>query len=484
MLMSSPPQRATARAASIISVLAPTAFAALALVASGAALAAGCTGAGAPAATSPIICLTAIANPGNPMTSFDIGWFNASRSEYYLADRSNAGVDVISTATNPPTFLRTIGGFVGPVQTTATQKTNNTLNNAKSGPDGVVAFGRWLYGGDGDSTLKVIDLQAAGTPADPSIKQTISTGGTTRVDEMAISGVLGSGQFAGQQLLIAANNAEDPPFATVFLANANNTASNVTIVSKITVDASIIPPGLGLSMEQPAWDPSTKRFYIGVPQINYPDGCTPSSSEENPEGTVPCQGGLLVIDPNGISKPTTNYGPFDSSVNAGMLALRNCGPNGVAVGPPNDGLGNNLLLGCTPNNMPSNTGTWVVNSTTKNFIDVGGITGSDEVWYNPGDNRYFTASSANRRDINGPPSLGIINAATNLLIGTIPQGSGSHSVAADSVHNFIFVPQVVPKNLSGPPGAGGGDTTGVSAGICGSNNGCIAVYFDQNPAVD
>jgi hypothetical protein len=29
-----------------------------------------------------------------------------------------------------------------------------------SGPDGVTSHGRWLYGGDGNSTLKVFDLLA------------------------------------------------------------------------------------------------------------------------------------------------------------------------------------------------------------------------------------------------------------------------------------------------------------------------------------
>ena len=45
-------------------------------------------------------CLTAVQIPGNPLRSFDISWVNPNRSEYYLGDRSNAGIEVISTATN------------------------------------------------------------------------------------------------------------------------------------------------------------------------------------------------------------------------------------------------------------------------------------------------------------------------------------------------------------------------------------------------
>ncbi len=39
--------------------------------------------------------------------------------------------------------------------------------------------------------------------------------------------------------------------------------------------------------------------------------------------------------------------------------------------------------------------------------------------------------------------LGVID-GTSVLIETIPQSSGSHSVAADSKRNLIFVPQSAP----------------------------------------
>jgi hypothetical protein len=58
------------------------------------------------------------------------------------------------------------------------------------------------------------------------------------------------------------------------------------------------------------------------------------------------------------------------------------------------------------------------------------------------------------------------------LIEKIPQSSNSHSVAADSERNRIFVPQVAPVAVVGS----GGDTTNVGAGICGTSQGCVAVY--------
>jgi DNA-binding beta-propeller fold protein YncE len=68
--------------------------------------------------------------------------------------------------------------------------------------------------------------------------------------------------------------------------------------------------------------------------------------------------------------------------------------------------------------------------------------------------------------------LGVIDAESNTLIEKIPQGSGSHSVAADSKRNLIFVPQVAPVAVVGA----GGDTTTVGQNLCGSMNGCVVVF--------
>ena len=81
-----------------------------------------CTGAGAPSTTE-TKCLTAVQIPGNPLRSFDISWVNPNRSEYYLGDRSNAGIEVISTATN--TWTRRLMGFVGIVLNPMTGAVNN-----------------------------------------------------------------------------------------------------------------------------------------------------------------------------------------------------------------------------------------------------------------------------------------------------------------------------------------------------------------------
>jgi len=172
-----------------LSVTTFAAATAMSLATPGAALAAApCMGPGAPSTTE-TKCLTAVAIPGNPLRSFDISWVNPFLNQYYFADRSNAGIEVINTASNM--FTVRLGGFVG-----IKLNTNGTVNNNISGPDGVTSHGNWVYGGDGDSTLKVFNVFALPTTQPPISQngvptifyaQSIPTGGTTRVDEMALT---------------------------------------------------------------------------------------------------------------------------------------------------------------------------------------------------------------------------------------------------------------------------------------------------------
>jgi len=271
------------------------------LVCTSVSAAAQCQGPGAPATTQ-TKCSTAIAIPGDPIRSFDISWVNPGRAEYYLADRSNSGVDIIDTRHNK--FKKKIGGFVGIKLNGA----GTAVDNNHSGPDGVVSHGKWLYAGDGDSTLKVIDLDTG------TIVATLSTGGTTRVDEMALT--------SDGKMLLVANNAEDPPFATLFTANGDDDSDSVSLVTMITVDSSTIPTGFGLSIEQPAWDESTQRFIVSVPIIannpNDPTDC--NYGQPNPPSPEPCSGAILVIDPTNLSNPLEKVVP-----------LIHCGPNGATV---------------------------------------------------------------------------------------------------------------------------------------------------------
>jgi hypothetical protein len=404
-----------------------------------------------PPLTTQTKCVTAITIPGNPLRSFDISFVNPDRAEMYFSDRSNSSVDVIDAETLK--FKRFLGGFVGVALTPA-----GAVDNNHSGPDGVTNHGKWLYAGDGNSTLKVFDLNA---PPASALKQTISTGGTTRVDEMALT--------TEGDLLLAANNAEDPPFATLFAANGDDANDHTHKIIATTIDPKILPAGFGLSMEQPSWERQTRRFYTSVPIVaNNPPGCNFGQLT----GPITCGGGLLVSDP---TRPVAVEGAFNPATNTGVVLLNGCNPNGSTVGPDD-----NLLLGCTPQNAPGDTFTLVIDARTKKQTPVANITGSDEVWFNKGDQRYYLGAS---RDCTVPGTpcpavtqqtsvLGVVDAKTNRLIEKVPQSSNSHSVAADSQRNRIFVGQVAPVAVVGA----GGDTTPVGAGICGGNNGCVAVF--------
>jgi len=328
----------------------------------------------APATT---VRIDKIAIPGKPLKAFDISWVDPATSHYYLADRTNGTIDVIDGITN--TVSAQIGGFVG-----ATGK------NDTSGPDGVVTTfsNRELWAGDGDSTVKVVDLTTN------KISDTISTGGKFRADEMAYD--------PKDNILMVANNADDPPFGTLISVGSHAILKRITFTDSTN------------GAEQPQYDPATGMFYISVPATN-----------ANPGGEVD------VIDP--VSRSVTaKYG------------LQNCGPNGLAIGP-----GNQLLAGC------GNPHRSVVIDRTNGTVlgDFSNVGGSDEVWYNPGDNRYYLGESAYQ-------NLGIIDAGSLSVVGEVQSGVGAHSVAADMSSNHIFVP------IAGPDPA--------------CPTGCVAVYTSVN----
>jgi hypothetical protein len=326
------------------------------LIAAGLVLAAGSSGAAVYALVHRIVV------PGGPLGSFDIGWVDAATHTYYLADRSNAGVDVIDTTTR--TFVKRIGGFVG-----------DRGKNDVSGPDGIVVLPdrRELWAGDGDSSVKVVDLQTG------AIVATIATGGTKRADELDYDPM--------HHVVLVANPDDDPPFVTLI-----STATRAVVGKIAFTDATD-------GIEQPVWDPGTQRFYQAVPETKAEPG-----------------GALAVIDP--VAMKVTQ-----------MIPLALCAPHGLAVG-----VNQELLVGCSKEKdarsiiVSLRTGTVVATLTQ--------VGGSDQVWYNPGDRRYYLAARANP----GGPVLGVIDAVTHQWIENIPTAKNAHSVAVDPATNQAFVP--------------------------------------------
>jgi len=360
----------------------------------------------APGHAAPVyVLLTTIPVPSNPagnvqggaFTGYDIAYFDGTTQLMYLADRSNASVDIFSAKTN--SFVGRVGSFVG-IQPQPVNPA--TVNNDISGPDGVVVanFGgaKQLWAGDGPSLLKGFDLTLPGSP--PLGGTPINTGAVpaTRVDEMAFD--------PQHHLLLVANNAADPPFAT--LVDTQTRA----IVTKITFNGANADghnaPNATNGIEQAVWDPSHGgRFFISIPQL---DGKGP--------------GGVAMLD---IAGNVTHVYDFGSAALGGFAA---CSPAGLALGT-----GGKLMVGCGVASQsilldPNANGG---NGSTKAFPQV---SGEDMVWFDPTTNRYFLAARLNP----GGPVLGIIDGLTESFLQNVRTTPGDHSVAVDPVSGEVFVP--------------------------------------------
>src|SRR6266568_8134265 len=178
-----------------------------------------------------IALITDFGPTGKPPTSFDISFVERAGQTYYLADRTNKGVDIFDASSN--TFETRVGGFVGSLPP----------GNDHSGPNGVVVVHdrNELWAGDGDSMVKVIDLSTN------TIVASIPTLGTARADEIAYD--------QKDKLILVANDADDPPFASLI-----DTQSRAVVAKISFADATN-------GLEQPVWDPETHLFYMSVPQI-------------------------------------------------------------------------------------------------------------------------------------------------------------------------------------------------------------------------
>jgi DNA-binding beta-propeller fold protein YncE len=306
--------------------------------------------------------------PGEPLGSFDIG-FVTDDGVYALADRSNKAVDLFEAATGK--FVGRVGGFTG---------VNKSAGSGTSGPDGVVAVGNaQIWAGDGDSTVKIIDL------ASKAVVGTVSTGGTRRVDEMAFDPL--------DHIVVVVNNADKPPFVT-FISSETHKILGKIMLAHATDGA-----------EQPAWDPETGKIYLSIPVL---DG-------------VDANGAVAVLDPHTLKLER-------------LLPVSKCMPAGLAVGPHG-----HLLLGCSDDAVASGfpSQSLIMDARSGKIVaTIDKVGGSDEVWYDGKSGNYYLAAARNP----GGPVIGVINAQTNQWIANLPSGPSAHSVAADPKSGRVLVP--------------------------------------------
>jgi len=395
-----------------------------------------------------------------PMFSFDISFVDPANGLYYLADRSNRAIDIIDTTgmnkgicgptdTGPDTLCGQVGGasvnFVGYTGTTAT-----------SGPDGVVAAFPCVFAGDGNSRVVAFNWNMGVT----NVADTLNTGGTTRVDEMAID--------PKDNVLMVVNNAETPPFATLIKFSPSTCkmsnpikVSFGTLPTATNIASPVQNPTATNGAEQPVWEPVTQRFYEAIPEVNGNGGTGPN-------------GGLAQVNP--LTGKIENF-----------FQINFCQPSGTAAGPNGD-----VLVGCntvfdltgkaclqvaaTPAGQPNiirqaictgTSGAQVVicnpsrgcSTSSGSIVSIPGAGGDDEVWFNSGDKNYYIAQQNNPVGASlAVVASGATSTPNTLLqvVPTLPQQAATvpttpsgtlaavapsaHSVAASAANNHVYVP--------------------------------------------
>src|SRR5262249_36872888 len=290
----------------------------------------------------------------------------------------------------------------------------------------LIVEGREVWVGDGDSTVKIVNI------AQNKVVDTLSTGGKFRVDEMCLD--------PRDEIVMVTNNADDPPFST-FFSTAGSRPNLGTIAFTTSTNGA----------EQCVWSPRTGKFYIAIPETSR---------------VTPREGAVAVIDPH-------NLGTIEKFFDIPLAGCKN--PQGMAVGPDHQ-----LLLGCNGASGDGLNSTVVIDERDGHVIKTfNQQSGSDMVWFNPGNGHYFLARSAAAATTQ---RLGIIDAEgltadTDIVVG--PTGApNAHSVAADPVTNKTFFPVPAGKNLcsQAPSAPAGIDAVGCIAVIKGKNDkdDCVA----------
>jgi hypothetical protein len=388
------------------------------------------------------------------LSAFDISFVDpASRTLAVAASRvvGSGGPfgAVIIVNTDDNVVTKELTGFVGDC-------TTPPARNNWSGPNGVIVIGKGrkvqVWAADGPvfstpcnsttalatpSTVKVFDLNSGAMIA--SIRTGTGAGtktpGIRRADELC---------YDGSKVVLVAN--DDPLDNFITFINKET----FEVIQRIRFDGTD-PNGdniLANGIEQCIFNPRDGKFYLNIPNTGAASLATPLPGVTlRISGTAP----FHVEKVFDFSKPP--------------LSSTGCtGGTGIALGPDHQ-----LALSCG----------LIIDDRTGDPV-AGGVLlsegGADEIWYNRGDNHYFFADTA-------AVHLGVIDAgpppSADSTAGTAP---GSHSVAADSVTNEVYVPirgnnGTVPPSTGAAAGAVCSKATDVF-GLAGSDAlGCILAYI-------
>jgi hypothetical protein len=194
------------------------------------------------------------------------------------------------------------------------------------------------------------------------------------------------------KIILIANDDDTPPFVTFI------SVEDRKVLGQIRYDG-VQGPQATNGLEQPVWDPQARQFYMSVP-----------ATKDHPNGEVD------EINPT-KEKVTHRY-------------PTSCSPAGLALLP-----GQRLMTSCGD----------VLNAKTGNIITTVKGVAADEIWYNRGDDRVYF----------GHEPVYVVDARSYDVVAMIDAGS-THSVAADSETNDVFIP------VNAPPAANPTAKTGIT----------------------
>jgi hypothetical protein len=313
----------------------------------------------------------------------DISWVDSQAGRYYLADRG----DATATPAVPPRidvidtkhnkYLFAIPTVFAGNGVVAIHQSKDDEGEGEDNGAGE------LWVGDANSNVEVFDLQH------PLVKPLlIPTGGTMRADELGFD--------PRDHIVLIANDRAVDLFVTFISTTTHK------VLGHIRYDGSLGNPKSTGGLEQPVFNAKTGKFYLTVP-----------ATDANPKGEVD--------EINPVTMKITRIFPSACT-----------GPAGLALIP-----GQRLATSC---------GDIISIETGKVLKTIAG-TGGDEIWFNPGDERVYYGGGLDRI------SVPVVDTETTTLITTLtvgvvftppptppPPAHTTHSLAADSENNRIFVP--------------------------------------------
>lgn len=344
---------------------------------------------------TPVQLLGVVPIPGpSPLSSSDLVWADSVTEKVFVADRSNAGLDVLDAENN--VFVGRVPGFAG----------NASTNTNGNGPNGVLTTNnKEVWAGDGNSNLQVADINPEHTSPLTylTIIHTISTANTecdngtvhecNRADELGVD--------PADHLVLIIN---DQPLSVATPHVSATPYGTWVSTDTFKVVGQVMFPGAG-GGEQPVWDPAVKRFFVTLPGTASPFH----------------QAAIAVIKP-GASSVEKYYELGD------ITKIANCTS------------ANGLALGSDQHLLASACGAPVVLSAlTGNLINiVTQVGGGDEVWANPGDERFYvTSTDLLSKATPQPSALGVIDEESGKWLQNV-DAVGVRNLAAFAETNHIF----------------------------------------------